>query len=97
MPWTRQQVKYLLSKGSPLSGGQKSKMQGELHSNPAMGHMKKGFHKEGHTSEAMPTKEVFRHPYKSSSSPQAPLTCTHCGMPRGHEFHHSPMPGLKVG
>lgn len=33
------------SSGSPLSGKQKTKMKGELHSNPAMGHMKKGFHK----------------------------------------------------
>lgn len=44
MPWTRQQVKYLLSSGSPLSGKQKTKMVGELHSNPAMGHEKKGSH-----------------------------------------------------
>jgi hypothetical protein len=42
MPWTRQQVKFLLSKGSPLSGGQKEKMKGELHENPSMGHKKKG-------------------------------------------------------
>jgi hypothetical protein len=43
MPWTRRQVKYLLSNGSPLSGQQKTKMTGELHANPSMGHMKKGF------------------------------------------------------
>jgi len=42
VPWTRRQVKYLLSSGSPLTGGQKSKMIGELHANPEMGHMKKG-------------------------------------------------------
>jgi hypothetical protein len=42
MPWTRKQVRYLLSKVSPLSGGQKKKMVGELHANPAMGHKKKG-------------------------------------------------------
>jgi len=42
MPWTRQQVKYLLSKVSPLSGKQQTKMKGELHSDPAMGHKKKG-------------------------------------------------------
>ena len=41
MPWTRQQVKYLLSKGSPLSSGQKKKMKGELHRNPSMGRKKK--------------------------------------------------------
>lgn len=45
MPWTRQQVKYLLSGGSPLTGGQKSKMVGELHANPKMGHMRKGYSK----------------------------------------------------
>jgi len=42
MPWTRRQVKYLLSNGSPLSGTQKTKMKGELHADPAMGHVKKG-------------------------------------------------------
>lgn len=42
MPWTRQQVKYLLSSGSPLSGIQQSKMKRELHSDPSMGHKKKG-------------------------------------------------------
>ena len=42
MPWTRRQVKYLLSKGTPLTSGQRKKMVGELHANPAMGHKKKG-------------------------------------------------------
>ena len=42
MPWTRQQVKFLLSKVSPLSGAQKTKMIGELHADPAMGHERKG-------------------------------------------------------
>lgn len=42
MPWTRKQVKKLLSKGSPLSEAQKEKMKGELHANPKMGHAKKG-------------------------------------------------------
>jgi hypothetical protein len=42
MPWTRQQVKYLLSKGSPLKPSQKTKMVGELHADPSMGHKKKG-------------------------------------------------------
>jgi hypothetical protein len=52
MPWTRRQVRYLLSKGSPLTGSEKEKMKGELHENPGMGHMakrnpegKKGYHK----------------------------------------------------
>lgn len=42
MPWTRRQVRYLLSKGSPLSGEQQDKMKAELHADPAMGHAKKG-------------------------------------------------------
>jgi hypothetical protein len=42
MPWTRKQVKYLLSSGSPLKPSQKTKMKGELHDNPAMGHKRKG-------------------------------------------------------
>lgn len=42
MPWTRKQVKKLLSSGSPLSSAQQSKMKAELHSNPAIGHAKKG-------------------------------------------------------
>lgn len=41
-PWTRKQVKLLLSKYSPLTAAQKTKMKGELHANPAMGHAKKG-------------------------------------------------------
>ena len=41
MPWTRQQVKYLLSDSSPLTAKQEAKMKKELHSNPAMGHKKK--------------------------------------------------------
>jgi len=43
MPWTRRQVKYLLSdKVSPLSEAQKEKMKSELHENPSMGHKRKG-------------------------------------------------------
>jgi hypothetical protein len=43
MPWTRRQVKYLLSdKVSPLSKKQKTKMRSELHADPSMGHKKKG-------------------------------------------------------
>jgi hypothetical protein len=42
MPWTRQQVKYLLSSGSPLKKSQKEKMKGELHDDPSMGHWQKG-------------------------------------------------------
>lgn len=42
MPWTRKQVKLLLSKYSPLEPEQKTKMVAELHANPAIGHAKKG-------------------------------------------------------
>lgn len=62
MPWTRQQVKYLLSSGSPLSGGQKTKMKGELHSNPSMGHERKGSAalKKGTTGLSKPGKKAKR-------------------------------------
>ena len=42
MPWTRKQVKLLLSKASPLTEAQQSKMRGELHADPRLGHAKKG-------------------------------------------------------
>ena len=42
MPWTRKQVKFLFSSGSPLSPEQKGKMQSELHANPSIGHERKG-------------------------------------------------------
>ena len=42
MPWTRKQVKMLLSSGSPLSTVQKAKMVAELHQDPSLGHKKKG-------------------------------------------------------
>jgi hypothetical protein len=42
MPWTRKQVKKLLSSGSPLTAEQQDKMRSELHANPALGHAKKG-------------------------------------------------------
>ena len=41
-PWTRKQVRKLLSKGSPLTAAQKDSMKAELHENPAMGHKRKG-------------------------------------------------------
>lgn len=47
MPWTRKQVKYLLSSSSPLKAEQKEKMKSELHADASMGHEKKGqFHKD---------------------------------------------------
>jgi hypothetical protein len=42
MPWSRKQVKLLLSKASPLTAGQQQKMKAELHQDPALGHAKKG-------------------------------------------------------
>ena len=42
MPWTRKQVKKLLSSGSPLDASEKRKMQEELHRDPSLGHAKKG-------------------------------------------------------
>lgn len=42
MPWTRKQVKKLLSSGSPLSEEQKDKMKSELHEDPSLGHARKG-------------------------------------------------------
>jgi hypothetical protein len=42
VPWTRRQVRFLESSGSPLSKAQKDKMNRELHDDPALGHHKKG-------------------------------------------------------
>jgi len=42
MPWTRRQVRKLLSSGSPLNSAQKEKMLGELHRDPSLGHARKG-------------------------------------------------------
>lgn len=42
MPWTPKQVRYLLSSVSPLTPAQKAKDKAELHTNPQMGHAKKG-------------------------------------------------------
>jgi hypothetical protein len=42
MPYTRRQVRYLLSSASPLSGAQQDKMKAELHADPALGHKRKG-------------------------------------------------------
>ncbi len=42
MPYTRRQVRKLLSSGSPLSEEQKVKMKNELRKNPALGHARQG-------------------------------------------------------
>lgn len=41
LPWTNRQFRYLMSKGSPLTEGQKDKDQAEAHANPSMIHRKK--------------------------------------------------------
>jgi hypothetical protein len=42
MPWTRQQVKFLLSGATPLTDAQRNKMLRELKANPKLGHARKG-------------------------------------------------------
>lgn len=42
MPYTRRQVKYLLSEASPLSEQKKASIKAELHKNPKLGHARKG-------------------------------------------------------
>lgn len=42
MPYTRRQVKFLLSKGSPFSDERKAKLERELHRDPSIGHARKG-------------------------------------------------------
>lgn len=42
MPWTRKQVRLLLSKYSPLTAQQQDKMKAELHADPRMGRARKG-------------------------------------------------------
>jgi hypothetical protein len=66
MPWTRQQVKYLLSSGSPLSGKQKTKMKGELHEDPSMGHMRKGYEKQKNAEDNARSYAAARNASKKS-------------------------------
>lgn len=63
MPWTPRQVRYLLSKGSPLSAGEQASMKKELHDNPALGHAKKGRIGRGHKNvrNAKTHAEKLRH------------------------------------
>ena len=42
MPYTRRQVRYLLSKVSPLTPDEQAKVKAELHSDPNIGHGRKG-------------------------------------------------------
>lgn len=45
MPWTPRQVRYLMSKASPLTGEQQASMGAELHADPSLGHKRKGVSK----------------------------------------------------
>jgi hypothetical protein len=47
VPYTPKQVRYLLSKGSPLSAKQQEKVKAELHQSPSLGHAKKGAKRAG--------------------------------------------------
>jgi hypothetical protein len=42
VPYTEQQVRLFMSKGSPLNATEKEKVRGELHADPGMGHKKPG-------------------------------------------------------
>jgi len=42
MPFTRREVRFLFSSGSPLSTEKKEKMKAELHADPALGHQRRG-------------------------------------------------------
>lgn len=42
MPWTPKQVRYLLSKYSPLKPDEKQSMESELHADPQLAHARKG-------------------------------------------------------
>lgn len=83
MPWTRRQVRFLESSGSPLTPPQKSKMNAELHSDPSMGHKKKG-------SETM-KKE------KSSKAPFHMTHITHHDDGSHSVEHEAHMKGSKSG
>lgn len=79
MSYTRRQVRYLESSGSPLTAEQKAKMNSELHDNPALGHQKKG-------SAAMkkPANPIRAMRIEIHRGPNAKVT--------GHTVHHEMMP-----
>jgi hypothetical protein len=76
MPWTPRQVRYLESSGSPLSPGQKDKMNAELHADPSLGHHKKGSPAMKHNIRRMEI-EVHRGPKNEVT---------------GHTIYHHMMP-----
>jgi hypothetical protein len=78
MPWTRRQVRFLESSGSPLTAAQKDKMNAELHADPSLGHKKKG-------SPAMKKAAPMRRmEIEIHRGPQNTVT--------GHTVHHHMMP-----
>ena len=80
MPYTRRQVRFLESSGSPLTATQKAKMNRELHENPALGHNQKG-------SEAMkksPAGHMREMRIEVHHGPKKEVT--------GYTVHHHMMP-----
>jgi hypothetical protein len=76
MPWTRRQVRFLESSGSPLTSAQKSKMNAELHADPSLGSKQKGSPAMKHDIREM---RIEIHRGKNSA-----IT--------GHTVHHHMMP-----
>lgn len=42
MPYTQREVRFLLSSASPFSNKKKDEVKAELHSDPALGHQRRG-------------------------------------------------------
>ena len=78
MPWTRKQVRFLESSGSPLTAAQKDNMNAELHADPSLGHNKKG-------SEAMKHDPQIREMRIEMHRGKG-------GEITGHTVHHHMMP-----
>ena len=79
MPWTPRQVRYLESSGSPLTPAQEDKMNSELHSDPSLGHKKKG--SEAMKKEAGPKLREMRIEFHHDKD----------GNSTGHTVHHEHM------
>lgn len=77
MPYTRRQVRFLESAGSPLTEAQKAKMNRELHENPALGHQQKG-------SSAMKKNNIREMRIEVHRGKSGAVT--------GHTVHHHMMP-----
>jgi hypothetical protein len=81
MPWTRKQVRYLESSGSPLTEGQKDKMNRELHEDPSLGHKQKGTSEMKEPKQAGYLREMR---IELHHGPGKEVT--------GHTVHHHMMP-----